>query len=107
MKVEISLGTVVTVWYFIKKWYEAISKIIDPLIQEVEKQAHDGLIDRKDRKAIVMRAISVLEKEGRIKLNFLSRLIISKIVDIIAKKLPDFTISQNADISVAKAKALK
>ena len=73
----------------IKKW----APLLSPMILEAEKRAQDGVIDRADRKAIVMEGIKALEANGTIKLNFITRLIISKIVDVIAGRLPDFKLN--------------
>ena len=93
-------------WFFVKRWMDEISKIVEPLIKEVEKMALDGVIDKKERRVLVMKAISLLEQQGKIKLNFLSRMIISIIVDKIAKRLPDFKISTEAKAILAESKLL-
>ena len=91
---EYSLAGVIAAWFLIKKWFDDISKILEPVCKEVEKMAVDGKIDKADRKAIAMKTIAELEACGKIKLSFLSRSILSKIVDHIAGKLPDFTITK-------------
>ncbi len=97
----------VAVYYFLKKWIGELSKIVEPLIVEVEKMAQDGRIDKADRKALVMKAIALLEKQGTIKLNFLSRLIVSKVVDKIAGKLPDYNINISAQEVLSQANLQK
>jgi len=106
MKVNIALliSTAVTIWYFIKKWVEILSKIAEPVIKELEELAKDGVIDKKDRKKLAMKAITTLEIRGIIKLNFFSRLIINIIIDRIAKKLPDFIISSQIKEIIEEAK---
>lgn len=89
-------SSAVTAWFFVKKWYVEISKIAEPLIIEAEKLSQDGKIDKADRKVLVMKAIALLEQRGTIKLNFIGRLIVGKVVDRIASKLPDFTIATQA-----------
>jgi len=89
-------GGILAAWLFIRKWVARLDKIAEPLVQEAEKRAQDGLIDRQDRKMLVMRAIALLEEQGTLKLGFLSRMVISAIVDRIAGKLPDFKISVGA-----------
>ncbi len=96
MKLQLSITGILAVWYFLRRWYNGISSIIEPLIIEVENRALDGVIDKADRKGLVMKAIALLEEQKKIKLNLLSRLIISKVVDKIAEKLPDFKVSQDA-----------
>jgi len=95
MKLQLSIGGVLTAWYFLRRWYNNISSIIEPLITEAEKMALDGVIDKADRKKLVMKAISLLEEQKKIKLNFITRFIVSKVVDKIADKLPDFKVSQD------------
>jgi hypothetical protein len=94
MKIQAIISSILVAWYYIKKWTDKISKVIEPLIIEAEKLAQDGMIDKADRKKLVLSAIDNLEKQGKIKLNFITRFIVSKIVDKIAGKLPDFKISQ-------------
>lgn len=96
MKYETIIPTLIIIWAFIKRWFDQLSKVIEPLIAEVEKMAQDGKIDKAERKSLVMRAISILEAQGKIKLNFISRIVVSKIVDIIASKMPDFKITSEA-----------
>jgi hypothetical protein len=74
----------------IKLWYNKIKPIITPMIKEAENDAKDGIIDKADRKHIVMVGIKEAEKNGYIKLNIISRFFISKVVDFIATRLPDF-----------------
>ncbi len=90
------LASIYAVWLKAKAIYNEAAKIVEPLVKEAEELAKDGLIDKADRKALVMSVIGRLETSGKIKLNFISRLIISKVVDKIADKLPDFTISKEA-----------
>lgn len=99
MKIEWQavIPAVLAIWYFVKRWIGEIDKIIEPLAKEAEKLALDKIIDKADRKALVMKAISILEKDGKIKLNFISRMIISFLVDKIAARLPDFKITQEAN----------
>lgn len=110
----IKLGKVLTVAYIISikiksfiawcidKW-QKISPTIQPIIKEVEKAAADGLITREERKQIALVAIDNAEKSGTIKLNFISRWIIGKIVDKVAQKLPDIDVSRQAPGLVANA----
>lgn len=97
------LPVVLAIWYFTKKWFDRISAIVEPVIAEAEKLAQDGTIDKKDRKALVMRAISILEAQKTIKLNFLSRMFVSWLVDRVASALPDFEVTQAAGRALCQA----
>lgn len=97
---NINLDTIVvgglTAWLFIRRWYVRIEKIAGPLIEEAEQLAKDGVIDKADRKALVMNAIGLLEAQKSIKLNFVSRFLVSKVVDGVASRLPDYNLSDKA-----------
>ena len=107
MNLEMSsiIGGAVAVGVFIRKWANKISKIIQPLVIEAEKLALDGIIDKADRKKLVMKAIELLEKKGLIKLNFITRIIIGRIVNIVASKLPDFKMTENSWSVIDEAKS--
>jgi len=89
------LASLAGAWFIFRMWWNRIEPMVKPIIEEAEQLALDGKIDANDRKKLVMSAISILEKDGKIKLNFLERLLIGKIVDIVAKKLPDWNVSKN------------
>lgn len=95
---------IITVWLFIKRWTNNLSKILQPIIETVEEMARDGVIDKNERKILVMKAIGLLEQQGTIKLNFITRRIISVIVDHIAGKLPDFKISAEVKKLISEAR---
>ena len=97
MKLQITLTGIIAAWYFLKKCLDGLSKIVEPLVKEIERMALDGKIDKAERKILAMKAIKVLEARGIIKLNFLSRIIVGFVVDKIAQKLPDFKISKEAN----------
>lgn len=86
----------------VDKWAK-LSPMIQPIIKDVEKAAADGLITREERKEIAMVAISNAEKTGAIKLNFITRWVIGKIVDKVAEKLPDIDVTKQAPQLVADA----
>ena len=65
-----------------------LKKTLPEIIAEVEKLAADGVIDAKDRKKIVLKAINVIVAEFGIDLGWIARIAISFMVDRIAKKLP-------------------
>lgn len=89
-KIIAILGTISAALVVIVRWADKLSRIVEPVVKEAEKLALDGKIDKADRKKIALKLLSELEAQGTIKLNFLSRMIIKIIIDIIAKKLPDF-----------------
>jgi len=105
MKIEYAamVGTAFVVWNRILVFWEGLVKIVRPIVEQVEQRAKDGLIDKNDRKEIVLTAIKQLETDKTIKLNFLSRKIISVVVDHVAQKLPDFVIAKGAVEIVTKA----
>ena len=94
IKIGVVVASALVIWYKIKRILDELSKILEPVIKEVEKLALDGVIDRQDRKKVALKIIETLEKEGKIKLNFITRFILSFIIDKIAKKLPDFVVTK-------------
>ena len=106
MKIELNtiLPILLTTWILIKRWLAEIKKILEPLILQCESMAKDGVIDRIERKEILLKAIALLEKDGKIKLSFLQRFFLGYVVNWLAKKLPDFTISQNTQELLTRAK---
>ena len=80
------------IWLAAKKWLDKIKPYIVPMVEQAEQRAKDGLIDLDDRKMIVMAGVNALEKDGKIKLNFITRYLVSKVVDRVAQRLPDFEI---------------
>ena len=98
------IGTICLIWARAVKWYNIIAKILTPIIKAAEQMSKDGKVEKNERKKLVMMAIDSLQVEGKIKLNLITRVIVSKVVDRIAEKLPDFTISQTAVDIVEKQK---
>ena len=98
------IGGILAGWYFVKKWLDELSKIVEPLVREIEQMALDGKIDKAERKALVMKAIKILEERKIIKLNFLTRIIVGFVVDKIAQRLPDFKISKISNELLAEVK---
>ncbi len=88
--------TSLAVWVKIRFICKKIIEVAGPMIQAAEQLAIDGLIDKEDRKKIVMVGIEQLEKQGVIRLGLIGRMIISRIVDKFAQKLPDYTLTQEA-----------
>lgn len=85
----VSIGTF---WAAAKVWIAKIKPYIVPLIngaeEEYKKAMEDGIVTSAEKKAMVMAGIAELEKDGKIKLNFITRWLIGKVVDKIAQKLP-------------------
>lgn len=99
---EFSIAGLIAGWYIAKKWIDEISRHIEPILKDVEQKALDGVINKADRKDIAMNEIARLKATGKLKLNFLSMLILSKVVDVVAGKLPDFKVSQAVKNEVVK-----
>lgn len=94
----------VAVYFIAKHWLDEMAKVLEPVIEEAEKQAQDGTIDKADRKKLVMMAIQELQKAGKIKISPLTRLILPWIVDWLANKLPDYNVTKSAKEALIDAK---
>jgi len=77
-------------YYNVRFWLNKISRIMGPIIKDVEERAKDHIIDKADRKQIALNEVARLEADGTLKLDFVSRFIVSKIINKIAEGLPDF-----------------
>jgi hypothetical protein len=89
------IAAVVAAGYLLcKNWWDKIAPVLTPVVKEVEQMALDGKIDMADRKKIAMDIIAQLEINGTIKLSYLQKLLVSMIVDALAKRLPDFSVSK-------------
>ncbi len=82
-------------WLLLRRWYNEISKIVEPVVKEIEALAIDGKIDKADRKKIALKAVAELEAQKIIRLNFISRLVVSLVIDRLAAKLPDYAVTEN------------
>lgn len=91
-KVVIPLTSMLAVWGYLTKWYFTVKPYLVMVVEKAEQRAKDGLIDKADRKAIAMEMVEELQKEGKVKLNFINRIILSRVINHLAEKLPDFTI---------------
>ncbi|MDD5387610.1 MAG: hypothetical protein PHQ22_10495 [Sulfuricurvum sp.] len=98
-----AVATILIIWNrgkAIAGWIGAkvmkLKPVIQPLIEAVEKAAQDGQITKEERKDIAMLAIDSMEKQGIIKLNFLTRWIVGYVIDKLAAKLPKFEVSKEA-----------
>ena len=67
---------------------QKLKKTLPEIVAEVEQAASDGVIKASERKEIVLTAIKAIAKEFDVELGWIPRLIISKIVDKLAKQLP-------------------
>ena len=83
-----------------EKW-TGIKPIITPLILKAEELAQDGKIDKADRKQLVVLALDTMQKQGIVKLNFIEKWIIGIVIDYMARRLPDFTVSQQTEAIIA------
>ena len=78
------------------KWTK-LSPIIIPILVQVEQDALDGKITKEERKNLALKAITLAQEKGIIKkLNWFERKILNLVIDKLAGKLPDFTISEQA-----------
>ena len=57
-------GSLVALWAAVKLKYKEWQPVIQPMIEEAENDAKDGVIDAADRKHIVMIGIAAAEKDG-------------------------------------------
>ena len=89
------LAGVLIAWAWMQLWWARIAPIIEPIVKEAEQLALDGKIDLEDRKQLAMNAVAKLQKDGTIKLSWVQKILVSKIIDIIANRLPNFTVSQS------------
>lgn len=96
-KISAVISAVAIFWAKVKNVYKKLSPLIEPFIKDAEQRAKDGLIDKKDRKELAMLFISTAQAQGKLrKFGFFERIIVSKVVDWIAKKLPDFQFTVKA-----------
>ena len=109
MAVKVNIVQIITLLASIVGWFKSkqstwdyLVKVTTPLIAQAEEMAKDGVIDRAERKALVMQAIAQAEKDGKIKLNRFTRWLVNRVVDNIAKKLPDIRISMEAKALMKK-----
>ncbi len=93
-KLVIEISSILAILALLKDWYNKIIKIIEPAVKEAERQALDGEIKSVDRKAIAWSLITSLEAEKKLKLNFFTKIIVSQLINIVADKLPNFTITK-------------
>lgn len=101
------IPVVVVAWFTARRWIDALSKILSPIVQEIERLALDGLIDKADRKIIALKAVEIMQRDGYIHLNFITRFIVGRIIDRVAGRLPDFKVTKNIKGVVDEAKKLE
>jgi len=98
LKFGAPVGAILLVWRKIKAIYKRLEPLLEPFIKDVEERAKDGIIDRRDRKEVAMTFISNAQAVGQLKkFNFFERLIVSKVIDYVAGKLPDFKFNPKPD----------
>ncbi len=85
------INAIVAAFWWVKKYWSKLEKILTPIIEITEQLALDGAIDRSDRKKICYKVIKVLEEQKIIKISFFTKkIIIPILINIIAEKLPNF-----------------
>jgi hypothetical protein len=89
-------------YLFCKNWWDRISPILTPLVQDVEQKALDGKIDASDRKAIAMDMLAKLQSNGTIKLSYLQNLLASAVINALAQRLPDWETTKAIKDGIAK-----
>ena len=87
------VGVIAFVWR-VKTWWDTLVPIIRPLVIDAENRAKDGVIDKEDRKQLVLTLLRSCEAQGAVKLNPLTRWLAGIVIDRIAKKLPDFSLNE-------------
>jgi hypothetical protein len=79
-----------------EKW-TTLKPILTPIIEKAEELAQDGTIDKTDRKQLVTLTLDTLQKQNIVKLNFIEKWIISIVIDYMARRLPDFKVTQQVE----------
>jgi hypothetical protein len=88
------IASILTAWLFLQRTWVNVSKIVEPIVKEIDLRAQtDPTFHKEDRKALALRAIQLLKDNGDIKLGFIGNFIVSKVIDEVAMKLPDFTVT--------------
>lgn len=91
VKISAVFTAIGAIWLKVKIIYKELSPLLEKFIKEAEEKAKDGTIDKKDRKELAMFLISEAQQLGKLrKFNFLEKLVVTKVVDWVAQKLPDF-----------------
>lgn len=73
-----------------------ITKSIPAIVEATEQLWKDGKIDVSERKIIATKAIEIIAKDNNIKFNWLIRILVSIIINLVAKELPvrDLSVSE-------------
>ena len=69
-----------------------VKRVVPEVVKEVEKAARDGKITKSERKKVAMKAVTLVAAEFGVKMSFVVRMIVGRLVDKAAKKLPQSTI---------------
>ena len=67
---------------------QKVMKCLPQIVAEAEKAMADGVISSTERKAIAMEAVNIVAQEFGLKVNGITKWVISVMIDSIAKKLP-------------------
>jgi hypothetical protein len=91
-----AFATLMAAVAWLKSFYAKYEPMLRPHIEQAEidymNTCADGKISKDERKSIVMNQVALMEKEGDIKLNFITRRLISKLVDWIAEHMDDIKV---------------
>lgn len=91
VKISALFATIGAVWLKAKAIYKHLAPLLEGFIKDAEQRAKDGLIDKKDRKELAMYLITKAQEQGKLRqFGFIEKMVMSKVIDIIAEKLPDF-----------------
>lgn len=95
-KVSAAIAVIAGFWAKVKSAYTKLAPLIEPFVKDVEQRAKDGAIDRNDRKEIAMAVIVNAQLRGDLrKFGFIEGIIVSRVVDWVAGKLPDFVLTKD------------
>ena len=96
------LATAAVLWAGLQVWWAKFAPVIEPIVREIEADCLAGEITKDQRKQIAMDTIDAFQKNGTIKLSWIQKLVLSKVVDIIADRLPNFKVSQSVKDIIAQ-----
>ena len=85
---------VLGLWKTWSIWYGSVQEELKTILLLVDELAKDGRIDKADRKTIALKIIDLAEKRNIIKINFVTRFFINKLINKIAETLPDYDTSK-------------
>ncbi len=100
-----SVTAIIIAYWRMKIIWNELIKIVDPVIKEAEEMAKDKIITKDERRKLAITMLRSAEASGKIKLDWFSRRLALWVLDNIAQKLPDFTLSQDITELANAAKA--